>query len=132
MTPENHHLPDRHTTEESNLNPRTEQIAAVPTGANKRRRAHDDDMSRKHKVVREPERAEPEEEGNLVQGENGEEGTRTPKRLHLAPAIIPLGNHSTEAQRYLPTILHRSACFILNQDRAVREGLQTWYTDSFK
>jgi hypothetical protein len=83
--------------EDSNLTPRkkiTKRAAVAPRGVNKRRRALDDDLSRESiEQSPEPDATEDEKENMLAHQprDEEEEGPRTPKRLRLAPEILPLG-----------------------------------------
>lgn len=99
IKPEDSHLPRKKITKRT-----TSSTAAVPRGVNKRRRALDDESSRES-IEREqsPEpssETEEEEKENMLdlnasreqrEAEQEEQGPRTPKRLRLAPEILPMG-----------------------------------------
>ncbi|RDL36765.1 uncharacterized protein BP5553_06117 [Venustampulla echinocandica] len=72
--------------------------AAPPRGINKRRREVDDDMDRASMLRQTPEQEEPTDEQSNDEweepnNENEDEGSgpRTPKRMRLAPEVLPLG-----------------------------------------
>lgn len=83
--------------------------AAVATrGANKRRRAVDDEMGRGDGESSETEPQQEEERGMMMQHEEEEEVARptTPKRARVAPEVIPLGLERADFHE-----LHRDGVF---------------------